>query len=350
MRFIIHGAGAVGSLIGGRLAESGAEVVLITRAPHAAAINQNGLLIKAQRGDQVAKGLRAVTELSEVTPRPGDVIFLTVKTAQTAHAVHQLRDTFPEETPFFCLQNGVRNEELAARRFLHVYGAMAGLCVTHLAPGVVAHTMSNTVSLGNYPLGCDEVGAEVAESLARAGFEVTTHESIMAVKWSKLILNLNNATFAIIDQHLQLGLVTPEVSDFMADVEEEGLHVLSVAGISLADPDNPIDFNRRIAELRSVSADAEKIHEAESIPLELRTYPSTWTDLKEKRGETEAGYFNGEIILLGEKHNVPTPYNATLLNVVEMMALEGEAPGRYTLEELVNLVEQRRLMIYHDDE
>ena len=52
MRFIIHGAGAVGSLVGGRLAESGAEAVLIARHPHAAAINRNGLLIKSRAGDR----------------------------------------------------------------------------------------------------------------------------------------------------------------------------------------------------------------------------------------------------------------------------------------------------------
>lgn len=337
-------------MVGGRLAASGAEVILVSRAPHADAINQAGLLIKSRDGDQRIKGLRAVTELSEITPRPDDWLFLTVKTAQTAPAVHQLRDTFPAETPIFCLQNGIRNEEWAAQRFLRVYGGMAGLCVTHLAPGVVAHTMSNTISLGNYPLGCDQAGAAVAAALARAGFKVTTHESIMAVKWSKLILNLNNATFAIIDQYLQLGLATPQISAFMADVEEEGLHVLDVAGISVTDPNNPIDFSQRVSDLRTVRLDAEKMRAAESLPFELRTYPSTWTDLKDKRGETEAGYFNGEIILLGEKHQVPTPYNSTLLSVVETMALEGAAPGRYSLEELVNLVEQRRLMIYHDDE
>jgi 2-dehydropantoate 2-reductase len=69
--------------------------------------------------------------------------------------------------------------------------------------------------------------------------------------------------------------------------------------------------------------------------------------LKRKRGETEAGYFNGEIILLGEKYGVPTPYNSTLLNVVETMAAEGTEPGLYTIEELMDQVEQRRLMIYN---
>lgn len=348
MRFIIHGAGAVGSLAGGNLAESGCEVVLVGRSAHVEAINQGGLKIKSSKGDRVVSNLRAVTSPHEITPRDGDVILLTVKTIETAHSVQSLREVFPEETPIFCLQNGVRNEEMAARRFLNVHGAMAALCATFLSPGIVAHTFGNTISLGNYPLGREELCLQVAELLEKAGFRTTTHESIMAVKWSKLILNLNNATYAILDKHLQLGLMTPALSGFMADVEAEGLHVLSVSGISLDEPDNPIDFNKRMADLRNVTEDPEEIHNAENIPLELRTYSSTWMDLKQKRGDTEAGYFNGEIILLGEKHGVPTPYNSTLLNTVEMMAAEGTSPGLYTLEELMDQVEQQRLKIYHN--
>ena len=93
-------------------------------------------------------------------------------------------------------------------------------------------------------------------------------------------------------------------------------------------------------------SDPEKIHEEENSPVEFRTYPSTWVDLKQKRGETESGYFNGEIILLGEKNYVPTPYNTTLFNVVETMAGKGMEPGLYTIEELAHLVEQRRLKLY----
>ncbi len=346
MRFIIHGAGAVGSLVGGWLADSGAEVVLIARDAHADAVNQHGLHIRSVKGDRVVK-LPAVTSPNQIAPRAEDVLFLTVKSSQTAASVQSLREVFPEETPIFCLQNGVRNEELAARRFLTVYGAMAGVSATMISPGVISHTLNHLISLGNYPLGCDEFGLDIAAQLEKAGFRVTTHESIMAVKWSKLILNLHNATFSIIDKHLQYGLASPVISRFMADVEEEGLHALDIAGISVADTNNPIEFPKRLAELRSTSEDPEKLAQAEEIPLELRTYPSTWMDLKRKRGETEAGYFNGEIILLGEKYGVPTPYNSTLLNIIETMAAEGTEPGLYSIEELMDQVEQRRLMIYH---
>src|SRR5215475_7649169 len=109
MRFIIHGAGAIGSLIGGHLAEGGAEVVLIARDAHAAAINKNGLLIKSREGARRVKNLSAVTRPSDIPPRIGDVLVLTVKSAQTAASVQSLREAFPEDTTVVCMQNGVRN-------------------------------------------------------------------------------------------------------------------------------------------------------------------------------------------------------------------------------------------------
>lgn len=342
MRFIIHGAGSIGSLIGGRLAESGAEVVLVTRHAHAAAINHSGLLVKSRAGDRMVKCLRAVTHPRDITSSAGDVVILTVKSSQTAASIQSLRETFPEETPIVCMQNGVRNEEIAAGRFLRVYGGMIGISATFLEPGMVAHTRGELLSIGNYPLGCDNTGAQIAARLEEAGFRTTIHESIMAVKWSKLIMNLNNATLAIIDKHLQLSLVTPAISNFMADVQEEGLRALDVAGISLEDSNNPYDLKKHLAELRSVVEDPEKICAEANSPVEFRTYPSTWMDLKLKRGETEAGYFNGEIILLGEKYRIPTTYNSTLFNIVETMAAKGAQPGLYTIEELANLIEQRR--------
>src|SRR5262245_40486128 len=128
MRFIIHGAGALGSLVGGMLGESGAEVVLVSRPAHAAEINRHGLVVKSQAGDRIYKNMQVLTSPTEIRPHPEDLVLLTVKAQQSGAAVHALREVFPEETPIFCLQNGVRNEEVAAERFLHVYGAMAGLC------------------------------------------------------------------------------------------------------------------------------------------------------------------------------------------------------------------------------
>lgn len=347
MRFIVHGAGAVGSLVGGYLADAGHDVVLIGRGKFIDCINKNGLVIKTVNGDKKITKIHTVTSPSEIKYQEGDVVFLTVKSDQTDECIHQLRETFPEDTPVFCLQNGVRNEEVAAGRFMHTYGAMAGFSVSSFDPGEVihtsiTHTVNNRIALGNYPHGYDDLVLNVADCLIDAGFVATTHESIMAVKWMKLLHNLNNASSAIVDVWLQLGTTDPEMCRFMADVIEEGMTVLNIAGIPLHDPDNPYDMKAHIAELRNKKADPAAMERALNIPFELRTYPSTWMDLYKKRGLTEAGYFNGEIMLLGEKHNVPTPFNSTLLKIVDAMATDGAPPGRYNIHELRELVEQER--------
>lgn len=346
MRYVIHGAGAIGSLAGGLLAESGAEVALVARAAHAEAIRQRGLTIRTKHGDQLVMGMTAVTSPQELQPRDDDVVLLTVKSGQTADSVQLLREVFTEQTPVFCLQNGVRNEELAARRFLRIYGAMAGISASLLEPGVISHTLGHHLALGNYPRGCDETALAVAEALQGAGFNVTTHDNVMAVKWSKLILNLDNAALAITDSYVQLARVTPRLSRFLAEVEAEGLRVLEAAGISVEEARNPYNLTVRVAQMQNLNEDDAAMRKAEKLPRDLRTYPSTWVDLKNKRGETEASYFNGEIVLLGERHGVPTPYNSTLFRVIERMAAERLEPGLYTLDELAELVEQRRRDLY----
>ncbi len=174
MRFVIHGAGAIGSLIGGSLSESGAEVVLIARPTHTAAINRRGLLIKSREGERLINGMTAVSHPHDITPRAGDVIILTVKSSHTAASVQSLRESFPEDTPVICMQNGVRNEEIAAGRFLRVYGGMLGISATFLEPGAVSHTRGRLLSIGNYPMGLDNAGLQVAAQFEKAGFRMTT--------------------------------------------------------------------------------------------------------------------------------------------------------------------------------
>jgi 2-dehydropantoate 2-reductase len=311
------------------LAEGGSKVVLVARPAHAEAINRQGLMIRNRNGDRRITNLEAVTSADQITPQPDDVILLAVKSSQTASSVAELRDVFDEETPVVCLQNGVRNEELAARRFRCVYGGMAGLSATINEPGVISQSLDLMLGVGNYPLGVDGTARAIAADLLRGGFKATTHERIMAVKWTKLLLNLNNALIAITNVSLQQARSEPATRRFFANTMEEGLNALEKAEITIDDANNPYDVRAQVATLRT-----GEIKPQPTVPEHLRTYSSTWSDLKRRRGETESQYFNGEIVLLGEKNGFPTPYNATLLRVVEQMAALRELPGRYTVEEL----------------
>ena len=84
------------------------------------------------------------------------------------------------------------------------------------------------------------------------------------------------------------------------------------------------------------------MHSLELIRLGTTTFPAHYCMSRRvsrsgeicKAGEVEADYFNGEIVRLGRQHNVPTPYNSLLLELIKEMAAARELPGKYTIEQL----------------
>src|SRR5689334_22764924 len=133
MRIIIYGAGAVGGVIGGRLAEHGHDVVLIARGDHLRAMQEKGLEIDSPAG-AVTVPVAAVGRPSEIDFKTGDVVILTMKTQDTEAALDELRDAAGPDVAVACAQNGVENERLAVRRFANVYGVPVRLPATHLEP------------------------------------------------------------------------------------------------------------------------------------------------------------------------------------------------------------------------
>ena len=116
----------------------------------------------------------------------------------------------------------------------------------------------------------------------------------MAVKWSKLIINLSNSIYAITGLSINELRNSAEGRTFMADVWDEGLDVLEAAGIRQAPiPGRPAQ--REEARLLREPAAPQPLPE----DPDLKYYPSTWQDLALQRGSTESAYLNGEIVTLG---------------------------------------------------
>ncbi|MEL0082153.1 MAG: 2-dehydropantoate 2-reductase, partial [Gammaproteobacteria bacterium] len=84
MRICVLGAGALGSLTGGYLAEAGFDVTLVGRQAHVDAINRGGLQFVGRRGEfTVRDHLTAVTHADQVTGE-FDYLILLVKSKDTA--------------------------------------------------------------------------------------------------------------------------------------------------------------------------------------------------------------------------------------------------------------------------
>lgn len=329
MRFVMCGAGAVGGVIGGQLAKAGLEVVFVDKlADHVEAVNRDGLQLRGIQGAHVLR-VPAVTHARLVRFRPDDVVVLSVKSFHTDAACAELRQAAGRELPVFCAQNGVRNEELAQRHFRDVHGVMVLVGAKRLVPGVVVHTARGPLGLGTFPEGVGDLDREVAAALSRTDLPVYTTEHVARAKWNKMLVNLNNATFGLVGLSGEEARADAEVRAWMADVYEEGLRVVQAAGIEYEGAPGAGTVEDRIRELRTPA-------ETVSIPAdeEAKHRPSLWQDLYHQRGEVEADYFNGEIVELGRRHGVATPYNGLLLELITKMAMARELPGKYTVRAL----------------
>ena len=98
MDYVVYGAGAVGGVVGARLALSGARVSLVARGAHLAAIREHGLVLDAGDGRHTVEA--AATDTAAEVDWTGDtVVVLAVKSHQAAVALDDLRRHAPAETP-----------------------------------------------------------------------------------------------------------------------------------------------------------------------------------------------------------------------------------------------------------
>jgi 2-dehydropantoate 2-reductase len=305
---VIIGAGAVGGVVAGRLAGAGADVAVVARGAHLEAIRRDGLLLREAGGDSVHR-IAAHATPAEAGWRPGDVAVLAVKSNDTGGVLEQL----PRDVPVVCLQNGVANERAALRLFQEVYGVCVMLPASHLAPGVVvAHCapVPGILDIGRVPGGTDATCHEISGQLVKAGFHSQPRADIMRSKYTKLLLNLGNAVEALCGR-------VEGLDEAVAPLRAEGEAVLHAAGIAFASAEEDAERRGDILRLRPVAG-------------QERSGGSTWQSLARGTGSVEADYLNGEIVLLGRLHGVPTPANETARRLVVDAARSRSAPGALT--------------------
>lgn len=317
MRFIVYGAGAVGGVIGGQLARHGHDVVLIARGPHLEALRSNGLRLDTPN-DSETLDVPAVGHPSEANITSRDVVLLAVKSQATVDALDQLRAATDGPVPVACLQNGVANEPEALRRFPDVYGVCVMLPALHLEPGVVEAASWPTVGildLGRYPGGVDSTAEALAGALSASGFSSEAIPDVMRWKWAKLLMNLGNAAEALCGQSM-------EVAELASRARREGVACIRAAGIDAASKEE--DQARR-GDLLTM------------LPVGGRDRPggSTWQSLARGTGSLEVDWLNGEIVLLGRVHGVPTPTNEMLQRRAHEAVRDGIEPGSVDAAELL---------------
>jgi 2-dehydropantoate 2-reductase len=315
MRFVIYGAGAIGGAVGARLHQSGHDVTLIARGAHLEAIQRDGLTLLTPV-ERVVLPLPAVGEPGAVPWSGDEVVLLATKSQDTLAALTALRDSAGSAVPVVCLQNGVENERVALRLCDAVYGAVVMLPAAHLDAGAIeayGAEITGHIDVGRYPDGVDDRSRAICAALAGSHMESHAVADVMRLKYAKLLLNLTNAVGA-------LFAASPQRDELGELVKEEGRRVLDAAGITYDAPEvTDIEARWRRWGVRDIDG-------------RTRAGSSTWQSLARGTGAIETDYLNGEIVLQGRLHGVPTPLNQRLCVLAAEAARERRAPGTLPAE------------------
>lgn len=315
MRFVVVGAGAIGGVVGGHLADHGHDVLLVARGAHGAAIRTDGLLVRSPDGD-VRVQVAVVEHPSAADLGPDDLVLLAVKGQDTPYVLDALAGA-PTDVAIACLQNGVDNERQALRRTSRVYAVPVMCPASHLTPGVVeawSSPVAGIFDVGRYPGGVDDTASALAAALESSGFSSIARPDVMRFKWSKLLMNLGNALEAA------CGPVG-RGSRLYAAARAEGRAAIDAAGIDVASDEEDAARRGDLLSIRPIAG-------------ERRGGGSSWQSLARGTGSIEADQLNGEIVLLGRLHGVPTPVNELLQRTAHHLARSGAPPASMTPEEL----------------
>lgn len=270
MRVCIFGAGAIGGLMAARLTAKGdAQVTVIARGPHLAAMQANGLKLVSE-GQETVSHPRCVATAAEAGPQ--DYVIVTLKAHSLPGAAAQMQPLFGPETAVVSAVNGVPwwyfhglggPHEGRIVESVDPGGEVSRLlppsraigCIVYpaaevTAPGVIEHTYGDRFSLGE-PDGSRSPRAQrLSEALIAAGFKAPVRPRIRDELWVKLWGNLAfNPISALTTATLDVLVADEGQRGVARAMMLEGQRVAEALGIRFA-----IDVDKRIAGAAEVGA------------------------------------------------------------------------------------------------
>lgn len=314
----VVGAGAIGSLIGGRLALHGHDVTFIDRGEHLATMRREGLSLVDRDGTRHRIEDGRYAELSDPLPPPG-ILFLATKAHEIPPIAQRVAELLGPETAVVTVQNGLpwwyfegldERDSAPTLESLdpggsvsraiptrHIVGAVAYPAAEIIAPGVVQHVEGDRFALGELDGRITPRLNAIATLLDGSGLRARVLEDVRSEIWLKAWGTMGlNPVSALTGQTMGAICRHPDTRRLLVGIMREGEAVARALGVTLR-----VTLERRLE-------GAEQVGEHKTSMLQ---------DLEAGR-PMEIDALVGSILDLGRNLEIPMPLTGAVYALLRL--------------------------------
>jgi 2-dehydropantoate 2-reductase len=301
MKILICGLGALGTVFGVFLKETGHRVFGLAKERHLPELQGRKFQVTGIWGEHAAALDGIAGSIEPLRAHTFDLIILTVKSYDTAAAIEQVKPLVGRNTLVLVAQNGYGNYETVAAIVGKEHALLARVIfgVKLRGPGKAEVTViADAVRMGQPERAVSEERVrKIAGALNSAGIPTGYAENIAAILWDKILYNAAlNPLGALLECTYGQLAENEHGRQLMDRIIDEIFLVAQALGISL-NWQAPGEYRKHFY--------------ANLVPPTAAHYPSMYHDVKAgKRLEIDA--LNGAIVRLGQEKGIPVPVNETI--------------------------------------
>ncbi|MGW1000452.1 2-dehydropantoate 2-reductase [Streptomyces sp. NPDC002520] len=323
MKVAVLGAGAIGAYVGAALHRAGAEVHLVARGPHLAAMRHHGVRVFSPRGDFTAHP-NATDDPAEIGP--ADVVFLGLKANTYAACGPLIEPLLHERTAVVAAQNGIpwwyfhrHGGPYDGHRIESVDpgGAVSAVlaperavgCVVYAAtelqaPGVVRHLEGTRFSIGEPDRSVSTRCVDFSDAMKAGGLKCPVEPELRGDIWVKLLGNISfNPISALARATMRQMCLHGGTREVIETMMRETLAVAEALGCEVG-----VSVEKRLA-------GAERVGDHRT---------STLQDL-ERGKPMELDVLLAAVVELAEITGVPVPTLRTVHAITDLLAVRSAA-------------------------
>lgn len=320
MKILVFGAGAIGSVVGGFLANAGHDVTFLGREWHINAIRENGLFITGIWGDYFIDTIKTSLNVSELES-DYELILITVKSYSTDEAGRAVSKLLNENTYVVHLQNGLGNAETLLK-YIPSDRLITGRVIfgVEIEPGFVRVTVSaDETVLGSIADASLSEVKKIADIFSRAGISARITTNIEKYIWGKALYNCALNPLATI---LEVPYGFLAENQFTRRIMDAVIEEVYEVGEKM-----DVKF-----ELETVEEYKELFY-SKLVPATAEHHASMLQDIKMGK-KTEIDALCGAIVRYGKEHGIETPTNSLLADLIKAK----EIKARTEVKEYNNII------------